>query len=97
MALARDYLLNWFENPDDSKELFVSLEVRMEFAALAAAALERLDEELSMDEQLENDLFRLEPISLPLPRLAEPFRTWKRQKFWFFKVRAKCSEIGNSS
>jgi hypothetical protein len=47
----------------------------MEFAALAAAALERLDEELSMDEQLENDLFRLEPISLPLPRLAEPFRT----------------------
>lgn len=57
---------------DESKEEFASREVKIELAALAAAVFDRLDEELSIDWQLENDLFKLEPISLFLPILDEP-------------------------
>ena len=67
-----NYLLNWFVKFDESKEELASREVRIELAALAAAVLERVDDELSIEEQLEKDLFKLEPISLFLPRLAEP-------------------------
>lgn len=65
-------MLRWFVKFDESKEELASREVRIELAALAAAVLDRLDDELSMEEQLEKDLFKLEPISLLLPRLAEP-------------------------
>jgi len=66
-------LPNWFAKFDDSKEELASREVKTEFAALAAAVLERLDDELSIEEQLEpKDLFKLELISLFLPRIPEP-------------------------
>lgn len=67
----RYYLFKLLEKLEDNKDELESREVKIEFAALAAAVFDT-DEVPSIELQFENDLLRLEPTSLLLPKLDEP-------------------------